>query len=283
MENTVFLTIFLLLIIGYTVLYIWGRKYLENFEDVGEPVKRLPLQKRDDTMTLPNASFMPENKTRPVDEYELSAVFHNQGSREASQQQISDAMTRYPLDWSTQGPNSQYFQENQAIYEKQKDKLPQPEAYYGNADGVQNALSDLSAQEEEERKILQTYQPKSSKGLLEYSVDDVKSLLHKVYDKKGLIPVVAKSKQGPNIWEVIELQEKNPKITWEDEISNATTAQAQNMRMEEQISVPYPASDLDAMMDPFMKARESTRKGVGHMDNDLERMFDTVKPVPAWK
>lgn len=281
MENTVFLTVFLLLIVGYVVLYIWGRKYLEHFED--QSAMKKPHAKKNDTMKLPNASFMPENKTRPSDEYELSAVFHNQGSREASQQQINDAMTRYPLDWSTQGPNSQHFQEQQSLYEKQKDKLPQPEAYYGNLDGVKDALLDTASQEEEERKILQTYQPKSSKGLLQYSVDDVKSLLHKVYDKKGLIPVVAKSKQGPNIWEVIEVKEKNPQIVWEDEISNANTAQAQDMRMEEQITVPYPASDLAATMDPFMRARESTRKGVNHMDTDLDRMFDTVKPVPAWK
>jgi hypothetical protein len=278
MENTVFLTVFLLLIVGYVVLYIWGRKYLENFED--KPTMPVPI-KKGDTMTLPTASLMPENKTRPVDEYELSAVFKNQGSREATQQQINDAMTRYPLDWSTHGPDSQYFQEQQNAY--QKNKLPQPEAYYGNLDGVKDALTDTASQEEEERKILQTYQPKSSKGLLQYSVDDVKSLLHKVYDKKGLIPVVAKSKQGPNIWEVIEVKEKNPHIVWEDEISNANTAQAQDMRMEERITVPYPASDLAANMDPFMRARESTRKGASHMDTDLERMFDTVKPVPAWK
>lgn len=281
MENTVFLTVFLLLIVGYVVLYIWGRKYLEHFED--QAITKSPALKKDHTMTLPNASFMPENKTRPADEYELSAVFQNQGTREATQQQINDAMTRYPLDWSNHGPNSQHFQEEQALYEKQKDKLPQPEAYYGNMDGVKDALVDNAAQEEEERKILQTYQPKSSKGLLQYSVDDVKSLLHKVYDKKGLIPVVAKSKQGPNIWEVIEVKEKDPKIVWEDEIANATPAQAQSMRMEESITVPYPASDLAANLDPFMRARESTRKGVAHMDTDLERMFDTVKPVPAWK
>ena len=230
---------------------------------------------------------LPENpvkEPRP-DEYEISAVFQNQGSREATQQQISDAMTRYPLDWSTQGPNSQTFQEKEAAFLKKAEFLPQPAGFYQDLQGAYSAIKDSVNQDEEEKKILQTYQPKSSKGLLQYSVDDVKSLLHKVYDKKGLIPVISKSKQGENIWEITELKEKNPKIVWEDGTTDNPVEQVMRSRGEETISIPMPASDLAAGMDPFLKARDPMRKGKNDYslsNSGLKRMYETSYPVPEW-
>jgi hypothetical protein len=189
MEDAIILTIAALLLIGYVVLYISGRKYLETFQGDRFNTDGSPKTNATAFQSLPENSV---KEPRP-DEYEISAVFQNQGSREASQQQISDAMTRYPLDWSTQGPNSQTFQEKEAAFLKKAKFLPQPAGFYKDLQGVSSAIKDSSNQDEEEKKILQTYQPKSSKGLLQYSIDDVKSLLHKVYDKKGLIPVVSKS------------------------------------------------------------------------------------------
>jgi len=281
MEDAIILTIAILFLIGYVVFYINGRKYLETFQ--GERFNADGSPKTSATAF----QSMPENpvkEPRP-DEYEISAVFQNQGSREASQQQISDAMTRYPLDWSTQGPNSQTFQEKEAVFLKKAESLPQPAGFYQDLEGAYSAIKDSSKQEDEEKKILQTYQPKSSKGLLQYSVEDVKSLLHKVYDKKGLVPVVVKSKQGENIWEITEVKEKNPKIVWEDDVSDDPVAKVMRSRGEETISIPMPASDLAAGMDPFLKARDPTRKGKNDYslsNSGLQRMFETTYPVPAW-
>jgi len=281
MEDTIILTIAALLLIGYVVLYISGRRYLETFQ--GD---------RFNTDGSPKTSAkafqsMPENRATELhpDEYEISAVFQNQGSREASQQQISDAMTRYPLDWSTQGPNSQTFQEKEAAFLKKAEFLPQPAEFYKDLHGVSSALKDSADQDSEEKKILQMYEPKSSKGLLQYSVDDVKSLLHKVYDKKGMIPVVSKSKQGENIWEITELKEKNPKIVWEDGTINDPVADVMRSRGEETISIPMPASDLAAGMDPFLKARDPMRKGKNDYslsNSGLKRMYETTYPVKEW-
>jgi len=277
MEGSVPYTIIILLLIGYMAIYLGSRKYFETFQD------SVPRFNQDGSPnTNPNAS-LPE-KAYPAqperDEYEVSAVFQNQGSREASQQQISDAMTRYPLDWSTQGPASQTFQEKQIQYTKDVNYAAQPAPYL--KEGMESPVAE--SPEEAERKILQTYQPKSSKDLLTYSVDDVKNLLDKVYDKKGLIPVIQKSKQGENIWEITEVKEKNPTIVWED---RAEQAQQQVMRQrgEETIEVPYPASDLAAGLNPFMNARQ--RVGKGKNDNPqwtpgVDRMFTTSYPIPAW-
>ncbi len=276
MESPISFTIVILLLIGYMAIYLGSRKYFEDFQGSANSDKR--FHRDGSPITNPNAS-LPENEypTRPdVDEYEVSAVFQNQGSREASQQQINDAMTRYPLDWSTQGPNSQHFQENMVQYTKDVQYAAQPAPY--SKQGLEATVPEST--EEEERKILQTYQPKSSKDLLTYSVDDVKNLLDKVYDKKGLIPVINKSKQGENIWEVTEVKEKNPTIVWEDD-----TEQVMRQRGEEVIEVPYPARDLAAGINPFSGPRE--RSGNSRNENPqwtpgVDRMFTPSYPIPAW-
>ena len=130
---------------------------------------------------------------------------------------------------------------------------------------------------------MQTYKPESSKGLLQYSVDDVKTLLEKIYSKKGLIPVIEQSKQGQNIWEITELKEKNPHIVWEDEVE--TERQKMKNRGEEVIEVPYTASDVAAGLDPFFQARQSPRDGkydYTKFTPGLERMFAPTYPIKSW-
>jgi len=103
--------------------------------------------------------------------------------------------------------------------------------------------------------------------------------LKKIYDKKGLIPVIEKSKQGENIWEIVEVKEKNPKIVWEDSTRDKMTA-----RGEDVIGVPYTASDIAAGMDPFMHTRNRIRAGRHEIkeNTELGRMFQTTQPVPKW-
>lgn len=289
---TSLITIFVLLIIGYLVLYFGGRKYLETFQESeykksrfqpdGEPNDRMNM-----TAIPPEKPYL-MNPIDSLDDYEASVVFQNQGSKEASKKQISDAMTRYPMDWTVQGPNSQYFQENQEEYNKEmqeKTNKPPVTSFYKEVDGSDMKLPDYDKQEEEERKILQTYKPKCTKDLLEYNVDDVKSLVDKVFDKKGLIPVLEKSKQGSNVWEIIEVKEKDPKIVWEDEIENQTQRETMEKRGEDVIEVPYTASDLAAGLDPFFQPRNSVRDGkydYTQWTPGLERMFAPTYPIKSW-
>jgi hypothetical protein len=287
MEISMTTTILLLIVIGFLVIYVGSRKYLEPFEPSvdndyqgdryhgdGTPNTN-PNQKSN--VTLP----LPENmSTTRVDEYEISAVFQNQGSREASKQQINDAMSKYPIDWSTQGPNSQYFQENQVKYTKDLNYAAQPAPF--SEQGLESAVAP--SMEEEEQKILKTYQPKSSKDLLTYSVNDVKNMLDEVYSKKGLIPVIHKSKQGDHIWEVTEVKEKNPTIVWEDD-TQSRTQQTMRQRGEETIEVPYPATDLAAGMNPFMNPRQrvgKTRHESPQWTPGVDRMFTPSYPIPEW-
>jgi len=251
------LILIILLLFGYTILYFGGRKYLENFSN--EKTTYSPITPPE----MPYSMKPIDN----VDDYEYSSVFQNTGSKEASKKQYSDAMTRYPMDWSVQGPNSQYFQENQSKYEEKP------------LENKEDALlPDSATLDDEERKILQTYVPETSKGLLEYSVDDVKTLIERVYIRKGLIPVIEKSKQGQNVWEITEVKEKNPHIVWEDE----TEREMMTKRGEEVIEVPYTASDVAAGLDPYYQARQVVRDGKNQFTPGLERMFAPTYPIKEW-
>jgi hypothetical protein len=270
MENLYIILV--LVALGYVAFYISGRKYLERFEN----------PKTTKTTTMSGPIMQPGNYTDEYnqDAYEISQVYQNQG-KEASKKQISDAMTRYPLDWSVQGPGSQMFQENQARYEKTKKNVIAPEPYQNVPTDMM--LPDGALLEDEERKLLQMYKPETSKGLLHYSMHDVNDLLKKLYGKKGLIPVVKKSKQGNNVWEIVEVKEKNPTIVWEDSPVDSTR-NTMTLRGEEVIEVPYAVGDVTASLDPFMRARERVRTGGTAIteNSELGRMFQPTYPIPNW-
>jgi hypothetical protein len=288
MENLYIIV--MLVLLGYVAFYLSGRKYLETFNDSataniyrespvhGEkgPNKAYPMTSMN---TITNSSATPDN-------YELSAIFNNQGSSEVSKEEINAAKARYPLDWSIQGPGSQRFQEEKVKYEKNASKQLKPEPYQDTATDM--LLPDASLLEDEERKLLQMYKPESSKGLLHYSMHDVTRLLDKLYAKRGLIPVIKKSNQGPNVWEIVEVKEKNPKIVWEDDVQ--PQQQPRDMmisRGENVIDVPYTASDADIGLDPFMRSKERARidrieRNLIDDNIQLSRMFEPTYPIPDW-
>lgn len=293
MANSNLMILFMLLIVGYFVLYFGGRKFLEKFQNNdydGQPrfnPDGTPNEQQNMMIYPPEKPYL-MNPIDDLDDYELSLVFQNQGSKEASKKQISDAMTRYPMDWPVQGPNSQYFQDNQAEFEKQVASdinNPPSEKMYNEINGSDMTPPDTAAMDAEEKKILQTYKPECSKGLLQYSVDDVRTLVDKIYDKRGLIPVIEKSKQAENTWEITELKEKHPHIVWEDDLEKQTERQRMDARREEMIEVPYTTSDIAAGLDPFFQARNSTRDGkydYYKWTPGLERMFAPTYPIKAW-
>lgn len=271
--------------IGYFMVYLGSRKYLETFSSGNDG---------ESSDTLMNTTVFPPDKpyvTNPIDDlddYEYSLIFQKEGSKEATKQQLNDAMSRYPLDWVTQPPDSQRFQDGQRKYLAETHKASEPnEKLYSTVNGSDMAPQDLQALDEEERKILQTYKPESSKGLLSYSVDDVKHLVDKLYSKKNLVPTVEKSRQGgPNVWEIVEVQPKDPHIVWEDDLERMTERDKATMRHEETIQVPYTVADTNAGLDPFFSAGPKVRSGKNSYYDKwtpgLERQFAPTYPIKAW-
>jgi hypothetical protein len=101
--------------------------------------------------------------------------------------------------------------------------------------------------------------------------------------------VIEKSKQGPNVWEIVEVKEKNPKIVWEDDVQPQQQLPRDMMtqRGENVIDVPYPASDAAMGLDPFMRSKERARidrveRNLIDDNIQLSRMFEPTYPVPDW-
>ena len=281
----ILMIIFGLLLVGYVVLYFSGRKYLEKF-DGGE---RKPDQILNNTVYPPEKPYVTNSPILDLDDYEYSMVYQNEGTKEATKQQLNDAMSRYPLDWSVQPPDSQYFQDNQDKYldekKKQAQEPPVNTAIYKAIDGSDMTPPDTAALQAEEKKILQTYKPESSKGLLSYSLDDVKHLIDKIYLKRGLVPTIEQSKQGQNVYEIVEVQPKDPHIVWEDDLQKMTDNDRMKLRREEVIDVPYTVSDVTANLDPFYEPRTGVKDGKNDYTRwtpGLERMFAPTYAVKDW-
>lgn len=265
-------TILGLVAIAFIILYIGGRYYLrEDFEDIDDEVRKLERMAELHAPSIYNTTSIREDiprdrayATKPImtlDDYEYSMVFQNEGNREAGKFEISQAMTRYPLDWCARPPSDQLFQTKREGFTDQvaKDMTEAPvnEDEYDSISGVAEMPPNTQALDDEERQLLQTYKPESTKDLLHYSLMDAKQLARRYYKKKGLIPIIEPSKQGENVFEIVELKEINPKIVWEDEVQNPENRDA--LRGEGRLEVPQIVNDTAAGLDPFFEPRTTVR------------------------
>jgi len=220
-----------------------------------------------------------------IDDYEYSMIFKEEGSRVAGKRAISDAMSRYPLDWSAQPPSSQLFQERLEgfVDAVSRDAAPVNTSQFNSISGKQEQPPNQEALEEAEKKLLATYNPEHTKDLLHYSLNDTKRLLKQVYAKKGLIPVIEKSSQGTNVFEVVETREINPTIVWEDD--PIAEVDRQIIRGENRIEVPLYAKDTAAGLDPFFEPRQPTTMGKHDYTKwtpGLERSFAPTYTGNGW-
>ena len=257
--------------IAFVVLYIRGRYYLrEGFEDETSDRAKFKRMAELHAPSVYNTTAIREDiprdppyATSPImslDDYEYSMVFQNEGNREAGKFEISQAMTRYPLDWCARPPSDQLFQTKREGFTDQvaKDMAQAPVTdEYDSISGEAEQPEDKEQADEDEKKLLQTYKPESTKDLLHYSMMDAKQLARRLYKKKGLIPIIEPSKQGENVFEIVELKEINPKIVWEDEVQNPEYRA--DLRGEGVIEVPQIVNDTAAGLDPFFEPRATVR------------------------
>jgi len=283
------LLIILLALVGYLVIYIGGRYYLrEGFKSntcKGQP----PIY--DTTAVLaelaPDTPYAttPIYKLEDYDTTEYGVIFQNEGSRVAGKREISDAMVQYPMAWAQRPPSDQLFQNRREgfVDAALKDLRAQPinTEEFNSISGKKEQPPDMEALEEEERKILQMYQPEDTKDLLHYNITDAKRLVKRLYDKRGLVADIQESKQGPNVFEIVEVTEKNPVIVYEEDIQ----ANREVLRGENGIQVPQVVNDLAAGLDPYFEPRSRVR-----MDRHdytkwtpgLERSFAPTYTAREW-
>jgi len=267
-------------IIGYLLLYVTSKQYLNEGYDCQAPQRKEKVIMEQQI----EAPYVKQQIT-DVDDYEHNLVFQNEGDREVSKHLINKLKSQYPMDWSTHPPSSSFFQQGlQKLQEAFKDTPDHDTGIDPYRDISNEALMppDTTQQEVEERKILQTYKPKASGDLSTYNVEDAQELIRKIYDAKGLIPTV-KHKDN-NVYEIIGTRRKDEKIVYEDEEAAAQKA-PQQAAGEGLITVPVTAMDTAAGLDPFYSTTPSShinRWDYQKFTPGLERMFAPSKPLQNW-
>ena len=228
--------------------------------------------------------------TEPIDDldqYELEAVFNNEGDRELSKQQINKMTRRYPLDWTNYPPNSSKFQSEQAKYiegfsaDSSAEELAKPY----EAIGVGNLTPpDMIAVEKDEQRMLSTYAPKKADDLKTYDLQDAQELIEKIYKKKGMKATVER-KEG-NIFEIVGVRPLKEKIEYEDDLHDAQWSPNRSVAAgEAEIEVPAVATESAAARDPYYEPTTSTRSDRSDymkFTPGLERMFAPTYPTKDW-
>lgn len=228
--------------------------------------------------------------TEPInslDQYELEAVFNNEGDKELRQQEINQMTRQYPLDWSKYPPNSSKFQSGQAKYiegfssNSSAEDLEKP--YKDIGDGNLTP-PDTIALEKQEKKILATYNPKRAGDLTTYDLDDAEALIANIYKPKGLVPEVIR-KEG-NVFEVVSTRSVKNEIQYEDDLPDAPASSQPNVAAgEARIQVPAVALETAAARDPFYEPTTSTRADRSDYMKwtpGLSRMFAPTNTMSSW-
>ena len=291
------LFMFLICLASYVVLYILGRYYLLEPFTSGETERARKMAALHAAPSTYNTTGIREDlvgdlpyATNPImrlDDYEYSMIFQSEGNRDAQRRSISDAMSRYPSDWCALPPSAALFQTSQEGFTnavaRDQAAAPADVSEFDSISGTAEQPPDMDAIEEEEKKLLAMYKAEDTKDLIHYSLKDAKRLVEKMYEKRGLVADVQKSKQGENVFEIVEVAPKNPVIVWEDDPSSPQDRET--IRGENRINVPITVNDMSAGLDPFYEPNSSTRLGKNDYTKwtpGLERQFAPTYTGASW-
>lgn len=303
----IFVILFALVVIGYIVLYVSGRKYLETFQNPNSmtgptagqiyPVQP-PTTVPSDAITVsskPGRVVMESTSLDPVandaindlDDYEYSMVYQNESDRELSQALRNKLISQRPMDWAGLPPSSEKFQAGlRESFENATPTVPDSAQPYKQVNGDNMVPPDTESTEMEERKILQSYKAPSTQELGSYNPDEEpEDMIKRVYDVKGLIPTIA-HKEGTNVYEITGVRKKDEKILYEDEEAPASMGPVQRSG-EATIQVPPSAYDTAAARDPFYDTTQGGKSRLGKWDYQawtpgLERMFAPTNEKQHW-
>ena len=152
-----------------------------------------------------------------LDDYEYNLIYTNEADKVLKKELRDKLMSQYPMHWTTYPPSSSQFQAGyRESFQNAKQDVPDDAKPYQNISGSSMQPPDMGELEKEERKILQTYKPEFPPKGQTYDDRDANALIKKIYDAKGLIPVV-KHKDGTNVYEIVGTRRKNEKVVYEDE------------------------------------------------------------------
>ena len=283
--STILYAVVGIVVVGYVYLYITTRQYLkETYTTAAEKPKV-------EEKVVVNQVVSPYTTQQilGVDDYEYNMVFQNENDREVSTRLLNKLASAYPMDWAAQPPSSAAFQ--QGMKEYFQNKAAEKPLDVEGKESPYTALSDKSLQppdtlgvEQEERKLLQTYNPKLAGDLTTYDVEDAITLIKKIYDARGEIPEIVKNKD--NVYEVVGVRKKDEKIVYEETDDSGVAAGTPVASQGENVTdVPQAATDMNTALDPFYEPGPGGRQGRWNYRQwtpGLERMFAPTEPRTNW-
>jgi hypothetical protein len=301
--ETLFMMLFGLILLGYIVLYVKGRKYLEEFQSGTGPTagdiypappptmpQMTPPDDRAGRVIMEYTTLDPvaKDNIQSLDDYEYNMVYQNESDRELSTALKNKLMSQRPMEWSGLPPSSSQFQAGlRESFQNGSPTVPDNAQPYQDVNGGAMVPPDTEAIEMEERKILQSYKPPSTQELGSYSAEeDPEKLIQRLYDTKGLIPRIA-HKEGTNVYEIVGVRRRDEKILYEDEEAPASLGPVAGAG-EAQIVVPPTAYDTAAAKDPYYdKTSPGGKSRIGKWDYQswtpgLDRMFAPTNATQAW-
>ena len=220
-----------------------------------------------------------------MDDYEYNLIYTNEADRVLKKELRDKLMSQYPMHWTTYPPSSSQFQAGyRESFQNAKQDVPDDAKPYQNISGSTMQPPDMGETEKEERKILQTYTPEFPPKAQTYDDRDANRLIKKIYDAKGLIPIV-NHKDGTNVYEIVGTRRKNEKVVYEDE-EGAATQRANPETGEGVVPVVSGVNELTA------SSRDSFYNGGGGGSANpwqytawtpgLERVFAPTEPKQNW-
>ena len=301
--QSLFMLMFGLILIGYVTLYLGGRNYLrESFQNAGAggpsvgqlyptpmPVMQPSSAGGSGRVLMEYVTMDPVAKgaIRSLDDYEYNLVYQNESDRALSKGLKDKLMSQRPLEWAGLPPSSAQFQAGlRESFMNATPNVPDNARPFAEVSGENMIPPDTLSTEMEERKVLQSYKPPSTQELSTYNADeDPDALIKRVYDVKGLVPIVA-HKDGTNVYEVIGVRRKDEKVLYEDEEAPASVVPNPHAG-EARIMVPPAAYDTAAAADPYYDTTNGGRSRIGKWDYQawtpgLERVFAPTNSTEAW-
>jgi len=316
MDVWIFL-LFLVLIGGITSLFILHDRKPPMIPDASGNISKPPVTANPSVTTGKDASgcpdpskmcsppfiFMEDRLEKPyvkkpildVDDYEYSMVFRNEGDRAITKQMRDKLMSQYPMDWTVQPPSSDVFQQGMSAYKEKFENPPPAPKFniFASIDGTNMTPPDMTALEQKELEVLQTYTPKDPKSLTTYDAADAKEIIERIYAVKGLKAEYKET--SPNQFTVFSTRPIDEKPVFdegEDELlvqrdHAEATSGANTHASENTIIVPsyIRSSSQNAGLDPFFTPGEKTRDEKWDYTSwtpGLERMFAPNGPIKNW-
>lgn len=275
MDFAVLVAIFVAL--GYIVLYLKGRYYLrETFQS-----DRNCRTVLDTGLELNKPYVTYQDK---YGDFEADFVYQNEGGRDPTQEAINMARRRFPFDWSQLPPSSSLFQAQQALFAKDPTNTAAvfSKETFANIE-ASKVLPPDGSEDQAEIDALKAYQPKTAADMKTVDEQSVQDLIKNIYGEKGLIAKVAK--KANNVFEVYEVQEKNPKIVYEDEVQQGSIqSNALNPLIDpaEMLVVPNAVNELSVGLAPYGRGERTAvdRQSYSDYNPNLEKIFG---PKMAWQ